>query len=136
MDSFNLAQMLNKRIKTYVFLGNSFDIYYADGSKQTYHSDNPFKDWHFIEDKLLEQKIEQIKNVEKGKQKKELQKYKMYLIIKKAIYDNKITENDLLKTIDYDTIYLPPLTLSNVKCYSYRKIKKMFKMIKPQRCID
>ena len=129
MNNDSLALNLNKKIKTYVFSENFFYIYYMDGSKQRHYTDNPFRDKQIIEDKLLEQRLEKMSTTKSRKLKRELEKYRMYLIIKKAIYENKTTENDLLKKIDFEPIYLPPLTSSNVKCYSYRKIKTMFKSI-------
>lgn len=130
MDNNTFSQILNKGIETYSILGNSFDIYYVDGSKKTYYTDNVFRDEQIIKDKMLEQDIYQLHVTKNRKLKKDLEKYKMYLTIKKAIYDNKTTENDLLKTIDFEPIYLPPLVSNNINCYSYRKIKKMFKIVK------
>ncbi len=130
MDNNTFSQILNKGIETYSILGNSFDIYYVDGSKKTYYTDNVFRDEQIIKDKMLEQDIYQLHVTKNRKLKKDLKKYKMYLTIKKAIYDNKTTENDLLKTIDFEPIYLPPLVSNNINCYSYRKIKKMFKIVK------
>lgn len=129
MNNDSLALSLNKKIRTYVFSESFFDIYYMDGSKQRYYTDNPFRDEQIIKDKLLEQKLEQMPATKNRRLKRELEKYRMYLIVKKAIYENKTTENDLLKKIDFEPIYLPPLTSSNVKCYSYRKIKTMFKSV-------
>lgn len=130
MDNNTFSQILNKGIETYSILGNSFDIYYVDGSKKTYYTDNVFRDEQIIKDKMLEQDIYQLHVTKNRKLKKDLKKYKMYLTIKKAIYDNKTTENDLLKTIDFEPIYLPPLVSNNINCYSYRKIKKMFKIVR------
>lgn len=130
MDNNTFSQILNKGIETYSILGNSFDIYYVDGSKKTYYTDNVFRDEQIIKDKMLEQDIYQLHVTKNRKLKKDLKKYKMYLTIKKAIYDNKTAENDLLKTIDFEPIYLPPLVSDNINCYSYRKIKKMFKIVK------
>mgnify|MGYP004540032327 CR=1 FL=1 len=129
MNNDSLVLSINKKIKTYVFLENFFNIYYMDGSIQKYYTNNPFRDEQIIKDKLLEQKLEQMPTTKNRRLKRELEKYRMYLIIKKAIYENKTTENDLLKKIDFEPIYLPPLTSSNVKYYSYRKIKTLFKSI-------
>ena len=129
MNNDSLVLSINKKIKTYVFLENFFNIYYMDGSIQKYYTNNPFRDEQIIKDKLLEQKLEQMPTTKNRRLKRELEKYRMYLIIKKAIYENKTTENDLLKKIDFEPIYLPPLTSSNVKYYSYRKIKALFKSV-------